>query len=257
MKAQIVLYIILLMSLRIYGQPYRFSVGLDGSVKTETYTFNDPGGRLAQGLGQLQARWGLTARWYMSRHWTAETGLSFAQVNAPTIDYVFPVSGRRVPFYNQQGSRPQFLVRAYYAPLQIAFRHYDLEIGPYVGGAFMTHRVNTEIFSVPGLGFSRDYPAFTLDPTQGAVEVISSRRVTANPSRVSTYAELGGHMSIFWRTRWHIRYQVGWHQGFTQTSLTQVTYQSSFNPGVTNNATITSNGSGWSANLMFAYRFGN
>jgi len=64
--------------------------------------------------------------------------------------------------------------------------------------------------------------------------------------------------SIFGRwtpsARWST--EVGQHQGFGTTIRSDVEYVSSFEPGITNRATITSNGSGMSSGLSIAYMFG-
>ncbi|MBO0934318.1 hypothetical protein [Fibrella aquatilis] len=193
----------------------------------------------------------IVARWSPSARWSSEVGIDFIQTPQPTINYSFPVAGSRILFLDRPGRRPQYTVRQYYTPINFRInRSLGVAAGLYAGGAFSTHKTNSSGGSI------RDFSAFAPDLVRGQTETISSVATSTYPNRTTFSTEIGFHLNGMLGERWQIRYQGGWHQGFGTTIRTNVEYVSSFAPGVTNRAVITSNGSGWSGGISVAYLFG-
>ena len=233
------------------AQQKHFSAGLGLVAKQDQSAVTDPAQRLMTNINGDHMRRSMFVRWSPSARWSTEIGVDFIQTPQPTINYSFPVAGSRVLFLDRPARRPQYTIRQYYTPVNLRLSdNLMLTAGLYAGGAFTTHKTNASGTS------TRNYGAFAPDLSRNQTEVISSVARSGYPNRTTFSTEVGFHIDALLGARWQIRYQGGWHQGFGETIRSNVEYVSSFKPGITNRAVITSNGSGWSGGVSLAYVFG-
>lgn len=234
------------------AQQKTFSIGVGVTVKQDKYKFNDPAQRLLTDFfDESHIRQSVFARWAPSARWSTEVGIDFIQTRRPRISYSFPIQRVFSGLMDSPERRPQYTVRQYYTPVLTGRTdRFRLTAGLYGGGAFTTHRVQ----SVRTL--TQEINSRTLDPIRNQAETVRGVTRTSHPNRVTFSTEVGLHIGVLLGEHWQIRYQGGWHQGFGETIRNNVEYVSSFDPGTTNRATITSNGSGWSGGLSVAYMFG-
>ena len=86
-------------------------------------------------------------------------------------------------------------------------------------------------------------------------EIITSQATVTFPRVEAWIAEAGLNAHFMLGNRVHLRYQLGRMMGFAPSTIIGVNYQSSLSP-VRNEATISTQGTGWLNSGMIAYRFG-
>ena len=252
MKSLRILFSVILLPWVAQAQQKPFSIGAGLIAKQDNYSFKDPGQRLLTDFfDESHVRRSVFARWTPSARWSTEVGIDFIQNSRPRISYSFPIQRVFSGFSGSRERQPQYTVRQYYTPVSIGrIDKFWLTLGLYGGGAFTTHKTKSSGTLTQAINSG------VLDPVRNQTETVSGVTRSTYPNRVTFSTEAGFHIGVLLGARWLIRYQLGWHQGFGETIRTNVEYVSSFEPGITNRATITSNGSGASGGLSVAYLFG-
>ena len=237
----------------LWAQEKAFSVNLEYAGKNERFLFNDPAGRLftKSPYAVAELRWGLTLRWYASKRLHTEIGALFMPVLGPTVQYQFPEMGDAFWLYGYYGSRPQFVIRQFYAPLVLGEPgRFEVSVGPFAGLSLQSHQTNFTATT------NRTYEGFTMDSRGNRQpEQIRSEEVTRLPNSTTYAFETGVHLNAFVGSRWHVRYQGSWQWGIGTLIQSDVIYSSSLDPTI-NRATITGKGSGFSHGLTVGYMFG-
>ena len=239
--------------LALWAQERSFSINLEYGAKNERFAFNDPAGRLftKSPYNVAELRWGLVLRWYASKRLHTEIGALFTPVLGPIVQYRFPEMGEALWLNGYYGSRPQFVIRQFYAPIVLGKpKRFKVSAGPFAGLSLQSHRNNFTSVTY------REYGGFTTDGQGGRrPEQINSEETTRLPNSTTYAIETGAHLNAFFGSRWHVRYQGGWQWGIGTLLQSDIAYSSSLDPTL-NRATVTSNGSGFAHGLTVGYMFG-